>query len=192
MTFSCPFRLAIILLLAQFSLSACMPSDEQQAREATESFWQAVLNNDMETAKQQVTWESVQYLQFLRSQQIDADGVETGELLITDGIAEVATVLYGGENRGIKVPLRTVLIRHESGWLIDVQKTMGSMVSGTMGSIVEQLNNFMQDGLKGLDDSLSQSLDELGKSLENGLDELKKELEQPQPSTTNQSQQQAI
>lgn len=187
------FRLLMICLL----LSGCMSSDEQQARTTANAFWQAILAEDMETAKQQVTWESVQYLKFLNSQQIDARRFETGELLITDGVAEVATVLHGGEKGEMKVPVRTVLIRYETGWLVDVQKTMGSMVSGTMGSIVEQLNDFMQDGLKDLDDTLSNRLDELGKSLEKGLNGLQKELNKPQkpviPQPQNtQNQQQAI
>lgn len=165
-----------------------MSSEEQQAREVANGFWQAMLAEDMEAAKQRVTWESVQYLKFLNSQQVDAQRFETGELLIKDGIAEVATVLYGGAKGEMEVPLRTVLIRYEQGWLVDVQKTMGSMVSGAMGTIVEQLNSFMQDGLKGLDDSLNDSIDELGKSLEEGLDELKKELGKPEPK----EQQQAI
>ena len=165
-------------------VTGCMSSEEQQARETANAFWQAVLSQDMEAAKQQVTWESAQYLKFLNSQQIDAQRFETGELLITDGVAEVATVLYGGEKGDIEVPVRTVLIRYENAWLVDVQKTMGSMVSGTMSSIVEQLNDFMQDGLKDLDNTLSNRLDELGKSLEQGLDGLQKELNKPQRPAT--------
>ncbi|MGB0848659.1 MAG: hypothetical protein ACPGSM_18145 [Thiolinea sp.] len=164
-----------------------MSSDEQDARAIANKFWQAVLAEDMEAAKQLVTWESAQYLKFLKSQQVDAQRFETGELLITDGVAEVATVLYGGDKGEMKVPLRTVLIRYEEGWLIDVQKTMGSMVSGAMGTIVEQLNSFMQEGLKGLDDSLSDSIDELGKDLERGLDELKQELHKPKPKENQQA-----
>ena len=171
-----------------------MSSDEQQARETANSFWQAVLREDMEAAKQQTTWESAQYLKFLNSQQIDAQRFETGELLITDGVAEVATVLYGGDKGDMKIPVRTVLIRYETAWLVDVQKTMGSMVSGTMSSLVEQLNDFMQDGLKDLDNTLSNRLDELGNSLQQGLDGLEDELNKPQKPVPQpeQNQQQAI
>ena len=192
-------RLVAIFFLALHLqlLSGCMSSDEQQVRATANAFWQAVLAGDMEAAKQQVTWESAQYLKFLNSQQIDAQRFETGELLITDGLAKVATVLYSGEKGEVKVPVRTVLIRYEDGWLVDVQKTMGSMVSGTMSTIVEQLNRFMQDGLKDLDDTLSNRLDELGRSLENDLNGLQEELNKPrkpanpQPKN-NQGQQQAI
>lgn len=193
---ACRRLLIFPLLLCMLLVAGCMSSDEQQVRETANSFWQAVLREDMEAAKQRATWESAQYLKFLKSQQIDAQRFETGELLITDGVAEVATVLYGGDKGDMKIPVRTVLIRYESAWLVDVQKTMGSMVSGTMGSIVEQLNDFMQDGLKDLDNTLSNRLDELGKSLQQGLDGLQEELNKPQkpiPQPENkQNQQQAI
>lgn len=171
-----------LMVLASLLSGCLLSSEEQSARDVANGFWQAVLDEDMEAAKQRVTWDSARYLSFLNSKQLMAKRFETGELQVTDGVAEVATVLYGGDKGGVKVPLRTVLIRHEQGWLVDVQKTMGSMVSGTMGTIVDQLNSFMQDGLKGLDESLSESLDELGKTLEEGMDNLQKELSKPIPA----------
>lgn len=174
------------LLLSLLLLGSCVSSDQQQVRDTANDFWQAVLNEDMETARQFVTWDSVEYLKFLNSGKLAAQRFETGELQITDGVAEIATVLYGGDKADMKVPLRTVLIRHADGWLVDVQKTLGSMVSGAMGTIVDQLNSFMQDGLKGLDESLSDSIDELGRSLQDGLQGLKEELSKPSPPTPKQ------
>ncbi|PID34126.1 MAG: hypothetical protein CR976_01925, partial [Thiotrichales bacterium] len=45
------------LFLGLFLLGGCMSSEQQQAREVADSFWQAVLDKDMETAKGLVTWE---------------------------------------------------------------------------------------------------------------------------------------
>ncbi|MEZ5537313.1 MAG: hypothetical protein R3F02_17050 [Thiolinea sp.] len=182
----------VSLLFSLFLLGGCVSSDQQQVRDTANDFWQAVLNKDMEAAKQLVTWDSVEYLKFLNNGKLSAQRFETGELQITDGVAEVATVLYGGDKADMQMPLRTVLIRHEDGWLIDVQKTLSSMVSGAMGTIVDQLNSFMQDGLKGLDDSLSDSIDQLGKSLEQGLDNLKKDLSKPLPRSEPDNKEQAI
>ena len=174
------FFLAIVSWLA-----GCMSSAEQDAREVANRFWQAALAKDMETVKQLVTWDSTSYLRYIQSDQLAAQRFETGELQITDGVAEVATLLYGGDKGEIKVPLRTVLVLHESGWLVDIKRTMGSMVTGARGGIVEQLNNFMQDGLKGLDQSLSESIDKLGESLDQSLKDLQKELSKP-PVTPEQ------
>jgi len=165
----------LLVLLAGCTVS----SEEQQAREVANRFWQAILQDNMEEAKKLVTWDSAQFLQFLHNKQISAQRFETGELKIEQGGAEIATVLYGGDKGDMEIPLRTVLVRHDGVWLVDVQKTMGSMVSGAMGAVVNQLNSFMQEGLKGLDDSLSSSIDQLGKSLENGMKDLQKDLTTP-------------
>ena len=163
-------------------LSGCFFSSEsQQARDVTDKFWQAILAEDMETAKDLVTWDSAQYLQFLSSKSVSAQRFETGEIKIQDNTAEVATVLYGGEKGDMVIPLRTVLIRGKDEWQVDVQKTMGSMVSGAMGAVVEQLNTFMQDGLQDLDKALSESVNELNKSLKQGVEQLQKELTKPPP-----------
>lgn len=171
----------IYILLAGVLLSGCIFSSEsQQAREVAEKFWQAVLAEDMETAKNLTTWDSAQYLQFLSSKSVSAQRFESGEIKVDGATAEVATVLYGGEKGDMMIPLRTVLVRgKENEWLVDVQKTMGSMVSGAMGAVVNELNTFMQNGLKDLDKALADSVNKLNQNLQQGVDQLQKELAKP-------------
>lgn len=170
----------VYLFTASICLSGCLFSSEsQQAREVVNQFWQAVLNDDMDTAKNLTTWDSTQYLQFLNSKSVFAKRFETGEIKIDGTIAEVATLLYGGEKGDMAIPVRTVLVRNKDVWQVDVQKTMGSMVSGAMDAVADQLNIFMENGLKDLDSALSKSVDELNQSLKQGIDELKNELASP-------------
>jgi hypothetical protein len=181
--------LGIYALLLGIVLSGCIFSSEsQKVRETTEQFWQAVLAGDMEKTKELVTWESTQYLQFLSNKGISAQRFETGEIKIQDNVAEVATVLYGGEKGDMPIPVRTMLVRSndKDKWQVDVQKTMGSMVSGAMGAVVDQLNSFMQNGLKDLDRALSDSVNQLNDALKKGVDQLQKDLIVPpaqQPPT---------
>ncbi|OQX09190.1 MAG: hypothetical protein BWK73_23470 [Thiothrix lacustris] len=133
----------------------------------------------MDTAKNLTTWESAQYLQFLSSKSVAAKRFETGEIKVDGTTAEVATVLHSGEKGDMTIPLRTVLIRNKDVWQVDVQKTMGSMVSGAMGAVADQLNVFMENGLQDLDKALSDSVQELNKSLQQGVDQLKQELTTP-------------
>lgn len=189
--------LTLQALLLTVLLSGCIFSSEsQQARDVADKFWQAVLSEDMETAKDLVTWESAQYLQYLDSKSIAAQRFETGEIKIQDNTAEVATVLYGGEKGDMVIPVRTILVRGKDKWQVDVQKTMGSMVSGAMGAVVDQLNTFMQEGLRDLDKALSDSVNELNKSLKQGVEQLQKDLTVPPPSQpaspTEPSSKQAI
>lgn len=175
----------LYLLLVGILLSGCIFSSEsQQARDTTEKFWQAVLKEDMEVAKNLSTWESAQYLQFLSSKSVSAQRFETGEINVDGTTAEVATVLYGGEKGDMLIPLRTVLVRNKDAWQVDVQKTMGSMVSGAMGAIADQLNIFMENGLQELDKALADSVKELNQNLKQGVDQLQKELAKPPAAPT--------
>lgn len=179
-----PFGVSLWVVLWSVLLSGCIFSSEsQQVRETTEKFWQSVLAKDMETTKTLVTWESAQFLGFLSDNSVSAQRFETGEIKVQENIAEVATVLYGGEKGDMIIPVRTVLVRHQEVWLVDVQKTMGSMVSGAMGAVVEQLNTFMQNGLKDLDRALSDNVNQLNQNLKQGMDQLQKDLTAPQSAT---------
>lgn len=175
------FYTVLLLGLLALALSGCIFSSEsQQARDITEKFWKAVLQEDMETAKQLATWESAQYLQFLSSKSVAAQRFETGEVRVEGATAEVATVLYGGQKADMQIPLRTVLVRNKDNhWQVDIQKTLGSMVSGAMGAVADQLNKFMKQGLQELDKALADSVQELNQHLQQGVDQLKKELTEP-------------
>jgi hypothetical protein len=147
-----------------------------------------VQDKDMEKAKQLSTWDSAKYLKFIESDKLKAQRFETGEVKVLDQSAEVATILYGGNNGEVQIPVRTILIRVDNSWRVDVQKTMGSMVSGAMGAVVDELNTFMHESLKGVDQALSKGIGELGKSLEQGLKQLQQDLKD-QGQTAEQSDQ---
>lgn len=181
------------LLLGLLSLTACslFSSDAQQVRQTTEKFWQALLSNNMETAKELSTLDSAVYLHLMSTKSLSAQRFEMGELQIQENTAEVATVLYGGEKGDMAIPLRTVLVRSENGWLVDVQKTLGSMVSGAMGAVVNQLKKFMDDGLDNLDKSLTDNVNKLNDSLQQGVEQLQKDLTTPTPNPSPSPQTQS-
>jgi len=171
----------VLMVFMSLSLSACIfSSDSQNARSVAEDFWQAVLEKDMEKAKMLVTWESLDYLKYLSSNHVSAQRIETGEVKITDNLAEVATILYAGNDGETQVPARTVLLKVDNVWRVDVQRTMGSIVSGTMGAVVNEMNDFMQQTIQGVDKALSGEIDKWGKSLDDGMKQLQKELEEQQ------------
>lgn len=183
------FFLLTVLSLSTL-LSGCLFSSESQnAVAVTEAFWQSIQDKDMEKAKQLSTWESTEYLKFVQSDKINAQRFETGEVKVTETSAEVATIIYGGNKGDVKIPARTVLLRVDNDWRVDVQKTMGSIVSGAMGAVVDELNGFMQDSLKGVDKALSEGIGELGRALDQGIKQLQEDLKNQNtaPSTTEQA-----
>ena len=152
------------------ALSACIFSSEsQQVREVTENFWQAILDNQPQNAEAYITSSSKAFLPLLNNQKIAAKRFESGEIQIKDSVAEVAIVLYRGDKADMAIPLRTLLLKTDSGWQIDVQKTMGSMVNGTIGVVVQQLDDLMAKGQSDTDANMRQQLKQLQGNLQNNL-----------------------
>lgn len=153
------------------------------AKEATPEsvaaeFWQAVIDKDMEKAKNMATWDSVDYLKYIRSGQLKPERYELGEVMHGDRNAVIETMLYSRPQgqASVKIPGKTALVSTEHGWRVDLKQTIGSTLKETVGTVFDQLNNLMQEGLKGFDKQLSESVKEIGKALEKSAEELRDEL----------------
>ena len=170
----------LVLLLL---LTGCFGEDNKDPQAITHQFWSAVIKNDMETAKNLTTWESVQYLSYLKTAQLNPQRYELGEMKLIENNtkAEIPTVLQGGELGNVDIPVRTIVVKVQEEWRIDVQSTLGSLIQGTMGAVVNELNSLLQQGLKGLDETMNKTLEGLGQQLNNGLDKLQKDLQIPPP-----------
>jgi len=173
------FILLISLVIVATGVSGCSQPDSPKG--VSEQFWKAVQKRDMETAKQLSTWDTVDYLKYLKTQKLHPERYELGDVMLGETRAEVATVLYTQKqgNSGFKVPGVTILVKTDKGWLVDVKKTLNSVVKHTIDNVFDQLNGFMQEGIKELDKSLSESMGEVGKALEEGTQDLKKEFSSP-------------
>ncbi len=175
-----PFKLHVFVLLSTiFFLSAC--TDKQSPKQVSQKFWEAIQKRDMETAKQLSTWDSVDYLKYLKVDKLHPERFELGEEMLGENSAQISTTLYTSRQgkSGIKVPGTTVLVKIEQGWRVDVKQTLSTVVKETVNNVFEQLNGLMQEGVSELDKVLSESMDELGKALDQGTKELRNELNKP-------------
>jgi hypothetical protein len=169
--------LGFVYLNLVLSLTACIFSSEsQQVREVTENFWQAILDNQPQTAEAYITNSSKPFLPLLNNQKIAAKRFESGEIQIKESVAEVAIVLYRGDKADMPIPLRTLLLKTEQGWQIDVQKTMGSMVNGAMDVVVKQLDELMAKGLTDSDANMRQQLKQLQGELQTNFNNLQHDM----------------
>lgn len=161
-------------------LAGCGGKSETPESVAAE-FWQAVIDKDMETAKTLASWDTVDYLRYIRSGQLKPARFELGEITPGDRSAVIETVLHSQPHgqSSIRIPGQTVLIKTEQGWRVDLKETIGSTVKETVGTVFDQLNNIMKQGLQGLDKELSNSMKEVEKALKEGVNELQKELSKP-------------
>ncbi|PID45819.1 MAG: hypothetical protein CSB47_06850 [Proteobacteria bacterium] len=196
------------LLLTMIFLVACTEKQQGPESVATE-FWQAVVSQKMETAKSLASWDTVDYLKYIRSGQLKPERFELGEVMKSEQTAIIKTTLYSQPQgqASVKIPGRTVLVKTEHGWRVNLKETIGSTIQETVGTVFDQLGNVMHEGLKGLDQQLSDSLQDLdkqlqgtmkdvGKALEKGVEELRNELEMSpfngdmsDPQTTPEGQQ---
>jgi len=132
-------------------LSACLlKSDKQQVRTVTKQFWDAVLQDDQQTAQALATLESREYLPMLQAEQLALQSFELGDLRVEQQQAQVIMRLRGGAKGDLNIPIRTVLRRETDVWRIDVKYTTAYLVSGTLDTAVDQLDGLMQKDLPGL------------------------------------------
>ena len=168
-----------------FSLFGCgSTTDSPEA--VTKAFWQAVVDKDMENAKSFATWDTVEYLKYLNSNKTQPERFDLGEQMIGEKSAEIAVILHtkAEGQQSVRIPGKTVLVKTEQGWRVDVKKSLGSVVKQTVNNVFDQLNNMLQKGINELDRSFSDSMDELGKNLEEGAKELKQELDKSIPNSS--------
>ncbi len=164
-----------------FALVGCDSNEEKSPKQVSQVFWQAVKDRDMESAKIMATWDTVDYLKYLNADKFHPERFELGEQMVGETRSEVSTVLYTGDlgQSGVKMPGVTVLVKTSHGWRVNVKKSMTSVVKYTASNIFDQLNGLVQEGVKELDESLSESMNELGRVIEEGTQELKRELSKP-------------
>jgi hypothetical protein len=173
------FPLFILILW----LAGCNSSPMDTPESAAKHFWQAIIDKDMEKAKNLATWDTVDYLKYLNNSKMHPERFDLGEKMEGDKTAEISVILHtksAGEE-SIRVPGRTILIKTEHGWRIDVKKSLGSVIKQSVNNVFDQLNNMMQKGINELDKSFSDSMDEISKGLEEGAKELQRELEKALP-----------
>ena len=173
-------KVFLSFIMFTFFLVGCGEKDQTPEAVAAE-FWQAVIDKDMETAKTLATWDTVDYLRYIRSGQLKPARFELGEITPGARSAVIDTVLHSRPQgqASIRIPGQTVLIKTEQGWRVDLKETIGSTVKETVGTVFDQLNNIMKQGLQGLDKELSNSMKEVEKALQEGVDSLQKELSKP-------------
>lgn len=175
-----PFFLFIL------SLAGCSGNPSNSPEAVAKVFWQAVIDKDMEKAKGLATWDTVSYLKYLNSNKTHPERFDLGKTMIGEKSAEIAVTLHtnGEGEKSIRIPGRTVLVKTEHGWRVDVKKSLGSVIKHTVNNVFDQLNNMMQQGINELDQSFSDSMKEISKGLEEGAKELQRELDKALPDSS--------
>lgn len=169
------FLFALFLL---FSLSGCSSNEEPQA--IAEQFWAAAQQQKLEQAKNYVSWETATYLQYLADEKLTIAHVDLGKVSEQAERVDIETVIVLKREEGddIRIPTKTVLIKTEEVWRVQLQKTLIGILSQTANKAAGQFGEILSQSLNELDKALSESVDSMSRSLEQGAQELSRSLEE--------------
>ena len=185
--------------LLGLNLVACTSNDAPE--DVAKTFWSAVQNQKMETAKQMVTWQSAGSLKYLADERMRIKRFEFGEIKKGENLTEIETMLVMDRKDGdnVRIPTQTVLVFTEGVWRVNLKSTISAVVKESVNKFANKFEQLMREGLQELDKALSNSMEDISESLEEGakelgdsleegakefsksMDELKKELEKRKP-----------
>ncbi|PTN11576.1 DUF4878 domain-containing protein [Nitrosomonas aestuarii] len=160
-----------------FILSGCQTilTPEQ----ATTTFWKAMANGDLESAKKYTTQET-QYL-VTKQENIMGASLETGVIVIDGLNAKVATVIMPKNPESNQLlSFDTVLLKENDVWKVDYRQTLNNFSILPFGDVInslraigdvineklEQQMPFFENQIRSFSDQLIRQLDEFRHQLE--------------------------
>jgi hypothetical protein len=165
-----PARIAALLGLL-FMLSGCQSGPPPE--KVTRSFWDAMAQGDIETARQCTTQVS-QYLVTQHEDLKDAS-LQTGTVDIDGDYAKVATTLRlkkPGPNNVVK--FNTVLAEEDDQWKVDYLQTMNNFLHLPFGEVFKSLQGIGE----AINKDLQQQLPLIEKQLKSFSDGLLRQMEE--------------
>ena len=153
--------IAMIAGMMVGSIAGCGGGDSPEA--VADSFWTALQNQDLETARGLATPETADMLNGANNDQ-DIQ-VALGETSIKDGEARVQTTM-SAENESMDIAMTTVLVQRDGTWKVDVNKTMMSIFGGAMGEMMEQMGEAMQEMGESMAEDMQESFENMSEDWE--------------------------
>lgn len=175
---ACLAGLFILLLMLAGCQTAKMPD------EVTTAFWEALIEDKLETAKAYATPASRDLVD--REPHLENASVETGQIVINGPAASVETVitLTTSEEAGQTLSFNTVLAKEHDQWLVDYQQTLLNISSQPFSGIIRSLKALGDIFNKQLEQQLpliEKQIESFGQELERQLDEFGRQLDKPRP-----------
>ena len=148
--------------------------------QVTKSFWQALLVEDLQTAKKYATEESQERIELPDASWKNAT-VRIGEIRISDQNATVETVIFLQSKTELPpFSLLTYLIKEQGAWKVDFNRTRHSFPGGIFEGLFKSLQNLGETFSKELEKEiplLEKELESFSRDLKEQLDEFGRELE---------------
>ncbi len=162
-------------LIALLILSAC--AQKQTPEEVAHGFWQAIVNNDLETAHKLATKDSRHDLDLLDNKEKKLKAVEVGTATITGNVSTVPTTLIGDRDGDeTRIELTTHLLQEEDVWRVEGGKTVNALMTSSLESMLQNLTGDLTEIGGALNKTITTGLREFLGSLQQSVPEIKQEL----------------
>ena len=144
---------------------------KDQPIDVAKKFWGALEDQDIEKARSYATEATAPSLKMNYRGEDEEIAVIFGEVTESDGQTLVETTVQtvkGQENT--RVPMKTVLVKEDDRWKVDVAQTFMSPFGDAMGKMMQGMMEAMQEGMNEMVESMQrkmqESMDEMGESFE--------------------------
>jgi len=172
------FSKLFTLFLTLVFLSGCGGSNAP--KDVAEQFWSFAQQKKLDQAKYYVSWETASYLKYMADDKFKIAHVDLSTVSEQEERVEIDTVIVLKREQGdnIRIPTKTVLIKTEGVWRIQLQKTLTGILKQSVNEAAGQFNQLLSEGLNELDKALNESVNAMSRSLEQGAKNLSKTLEE--------------
>lgn len=169
-------RIIVVSMIALFAFSCSSKGDDPKT--VADSFWKATKKGDSTEVKKYVTKSSLANIKDMKKADANDKGsFDLGKPAVDGETASIPTKIT---DQGMAMELKTILVKEDGVWKVDMNKTMMSMFGGAMEEMVK--------GLEGLGDKMGEAvgkgMEELGAAMEKSgraLEEKGKSLNAPIP-----------
>ncbi|UCE01477.1 MAG: hypothetical protein JSW67_09290 [Candidatus Latescibacterota bacterium] len=137
-----------------------------EAMDTANDFWTALQNRDIATARTYATPETASMIKENSDWEHKDVDVEFGEKTVEDGVTYVKTTLHTGEaDAQMTIDMKTVLVKSDGAWKVDVNQTMMSMFGGAMAEMMQGMTDAMQEMGQTVADGMQKGFEEMSESI---------------------------
>jgi hypothetical protein len=155
--------IVVMLLVFVFApaFSGCSNSEDESLAVA-KAFWNAMKNQDIETARSYCTKETAGSISMNEDKKSEDVAITFGRVETKDGESRVKTTIAGTNDDGsiMSIPMETILVKRDGKWKVDGTQTMMSVLGGAMGAMMDAMKEGMEEMGEAMAESMQSAFEE--------------------------------
>lgn len=169
------FQLTLFLIITFAALSGC--AQKMTPEEVAHGFWQAVVDNDLDRARELATPATQKNVDVLDNKEQMLKRVEVGTSTIAGSKATVPTTLIGDDKgKETRIELTTYLAQEKEEWKVEADRTVNTLLNASLENMLQNLTGDLSELGGALNQSITTGLREFLGQLQKSVPALKQEL----------------